>query len=131
MTRHGNCLVRKGDLEAAVEVLNRALTEHRTPDALKLRDAAEKTLKQRKEDAYVDLEKADEAKNEGNDAFKGADYPRAVERYREALRRGPPGKWDEAYKVFSNRAACYTKLGALPDGAQSLPRCACRAALLV
>ena len=58
-----------------------------------------------------------QAKNEGNEAFKAADYPKAIERYTEALKRGPPGQWDEAYKCFSNRAACYTKLGAMPEGA--------------
>lgn len=123
MTRHGNCLIKKDDLEGAVEMLNRALTEHRTADTLKLRDSAERTLKQRREESYVDLALADEAKIKGNDAFKAADYPKAVAHYSEALRRGPAGKWDEAYKVYSNRAACYTKLGALPDGVTPLGTC--------
>jgi hypothetical protein len=57
-----------------------------------------------------------QAKNEGNEAFKAADYPKAIERYTDALKRGPPGQWDEAYKCFSNRAACFTKLGAMPEG---------------
>ena len=125
MTRHGNCLIKQGNLEAAVDVLNRALTEHRTADALKLRDSAERTLKQRREDAYIDLAAADEEKNKGNEAFKGADYPTAVAHYSEALKRGPPAKWDEAYKVHSNRAACYTKLGALPQGTRCLLELAC------
>lgn len=64
-----------------------------------------------------------QAKNEGNDAFKAADYPKAIERYTEALKRGPPGLWEEAYKCFSNRAACYTKLGAMPEGALPLQPC--------
>lgn len=116
MTRHGNCLIKKDDLPAAIDMLNRALTEHRTADCLKLRDAAEKELRMRREQAYVDLALADDEKNKGNDAFKAADYPQAVEHYTEALKRGPPDQWPEAYKVYSNRAACYTKLGAMPDG---------------
>jgi len=43
-------------------------------------------------------------------------YPEAVQHYEEALRRGPSSVNAEAYKLYSNLAACYTKLGAYPDG---------------
>ena len=52
----------------------------------------------------------------GNLAFKEARYPDAVKHYSEALKRGPPGVNPEAHKLFSNRAACYTKLGAWTAG---------------
>ena len=52
----------------------------------------------------------------GNAAFKGARYPEAVKHYSEALKRGPPGVNPDAHKLFSNRAACYTKLGAWDAG---------------
>lgn len=126
MTRHGNCLIKKGDLQGAIDVLNRALTEHRTADTLKLRDGAEKALKKQQEEGYVDLALADEQKVKGNEAFKEQKFPEAVAFYTEALRRGPPGQWEDAYKVFSNRAACYTKLGALPEGARFPSNALCR-----
>lgn len=68
----------------------------------------------------MDFEKAEEEKELGNAAFKGADFPKAIGHYTEALKRGPGGEWPEAYKVYSNRAACYTKLCALPEGTPPL-----------
>lgn len=116
MTRHGNALVKAGRLEEAIKMYEHALTEHRNPDSLKALQTTQKRLKDEQEAAYVDLGKAEEEKEAGNVAFKAADYPTAISHYTDALKRGPPEQWSEAYKVFSNRAACYTKLGALPEG---------------
>lgn len=52
-------------------------------------------------------------------AFKEGRYPEAVRHYQEALKRGPPSVNPEAHKVYSNLAACYTKLGAYPEGVKA------------
>ncbi len=39
------------------------------------------------EEAYVDAALADEEREKGNAAFKGARYPEAVAHYQEALKR--------------------------------------------
>ena len=54
-------------------------------------------------------------------AFKEQQYPEAVKFYTEALARGPPDVNADAHKLFSNRAACYTKLGAWDQGIKVCP----------
>lgn len=98
----------------------------RNADTLDKLHAAEKALKQRQETAYVDLDACAVERELGNAAFKGARYPDAVKHYSEALKRGPSVVNAEAYKLFSNRAACYTKLGAWDAGMKvsALPKAA-------
>ena len=64
----------------------------------------------------MDLALCEKERELGNEAFKDMKYPEAVKHYQEALKRGPPSAYPEAYKVYSNLAACFTKLGAFPDG---------------
>ncbi|KAG7671793.1 putative Hsp70-Hsp90 organizing protein 3 [Nannochloris sp. 'desiccata'] len=123
MTRKGNALVKKGDLAEAIEVYNRSLTEHRNADTLKRLQEAEKALKEATEEAYIDTGKCAEEKELGNVAFKAQKYPEAVAHYSEALKRGPAKVNPEAYKLHSNRAACYTKLGAWNEGLKDAEEC--------
>lgn len=123
MTRIGNALVKLGKLEEAVSIYNRSLTEHRNADTLKRLNETEKAIKDAKEAAYIDLELCSEEKEKGNAAFKEQNYPEAVKHYSEALKRGPPSVNQEAYKLFSNRAACYTKLGAWNEGLKDAEKC--------
>ena len=59
----------------------------------------------------------------GAQAFQGQRYPEAVKHYTEALALGPPAVNPEAHKLFSNRAACYTKLGAWTEGVKDADEC--------
>ena len=56
-------------------------------------------------------------------AFNEQQYPEAVKHYTEALARGPPEVNPDAHKLFSNRAACYTKLGAWNEGLKDAEQC--------
>jgi len=123
MTRIGNSQVKLGMLEEAISTYNKSLTEHRSADTLKRLNETERALKKSQEDAYIDMALCTEEKEKGNEAFKAQNFPEAVKHYTEALKRGPPGVNEEAHKLYSNRAACYTKLGAWNEGIKDADKC--------
>ncbi|WOG88436.1 hypothetical protein DCAR_0207671 [Daucus carota subsp. sativus] len=122
LTRKGTALVKMAkiskDFEPAIEAFQKALTEHRNPDTLKKLNDAEKAKKDLEQQEYFDPKIADEEREKGNELFKQQKYPEAIKQYTEALRRNP-----KDHKVYSNRAACYTKLGALPEGLKDAEKC--------
>lgn len=108
--RTGNAFSKKGDLANAIKYYNKSLTEHRTPDILtKLREA-ERAQAEAQRLAYIDPEKAAEAREEGNKLFKAGDFAGAVKAYTEAIKRDPKDP-----RGYNNRANAYTKLVALPE----------------
>ncbi|KAI8904363.1 hypothetical protein EDD86DRAFT_213225 [Gorgonomyces haynaldii] len=110
LARIGSAYVKKDDLEQAIKFFQKSLSEHRTADTLeKLREV--ETLKKKKDlEAYIDPKLADEAREEGNNLFKNHDYAGSVKLYTEAVKRNPKDA-----RNFSNRAAAYMKLMALPE----------------
>jgi stress-induced-phosphoprotein 1 len=122
LTRKGTALMKLAktskDYEAAIEVFNKALTEHRNPDTLKKLNDAERVKKELEQQEYFDPTIADTEREKGNEFFKQDKYPEAVKHYTEAIKRNPSDP-----KVYSNRAACYTKLGALPEGLKDANKC--------
>lgn len=108
--RIGNAYQKLGDLANAIEYYQRSLTEHRTPDVLAKLRAAEKTKIENDKKAYIDPEKAEQAREEGNKCFKEADWPGAVKAYTETIQRAP-----EDPRGYSNRAAALAKLMSFPE----------------
>jgi stress-induced-phosphoprotein 1 len=105
LARMGNAYRKSGDLKNAKMAYEKALTEHRTPDYKLCLSEIEVELKKSEELAYVNPEIAEEEKLKGNNFFKSGDFSNAVKTYTEAIRRNPTDP-----KIYSNRAACFTKL---------------------
>ncbi|KAJ8526810.1 hypothetical protein K7X08_029287 [Anisodus acutangulus] len=122
LTRKGTALAKMAksskDFEAAIEVFQKALTEHRNPDTLKKLNDAEKAKKELEQQEYFNPQIADEEREKGNQFFKEMKYPDAVKHYTESIKRNPKDP-----RAYSNRAACYTKLAALPEGLKDAEKC--------
>lgn len=108
--RIGTAYERLGDLTKAIDNYKRSLTEHRTPDVANKLRAAEKLKIDTAKKAYIDPEKAEEARELGNKKFKESDWPGAVEAYSEMIKRAP-----EDPRGYSNRAAAFIKLLEFPS----------------
>lgn len=109
--RIANSLVKLDRLEEAVRFYNKSLTEHRIADTLTRLRETEKLITERAKAAIYNPELAEAARNEGNNHFKEGRYVEAVTAYTEAIRRD-----EKDPRAYSNRAACYLKLAAIPEG---------------
>ncbi|CAA0820580.1 Hsp70-Hsp90 organizing protein 3 [Striga hermonthica] len=122
LTRKGSAIVKMAkcskDYDPAIETFQKALTEHRNPDTLKKLNDAEKAKKDLEQQEYFDPQIADEEREKGNQYFKEQKYPEAIKHYTEAIKRNPKDP-----KAYSNRAASYTKLGAMPEGLKDAEKC--------
>lgn len=108
--RMGSSYEKLGDLANAIANYNKSLTEHRTPDVLNKLRAAEKAKLKSEKEAYINPEEADKARELGNQKFKEADWPGAVEAYSEMTKRAP-----EDPRGYTNRAAALIKLMTFPS----------------
>lgn len=113
--RKANALSKLKRYDESIEYYKKAMREHGDPsfkDALK---AVEKQKKLEEELAYLDPTKAEEHREAGNKLFSENKYPEAIKEYDEGLRRDPNN-----VKIYSNRAATYTKLMELPHALKDI-----------
>ncbi|KAL6049270.1 Hsp70-Hsp90 organizing protein 3-like [Balamuthia mandrillaris] len=116
--RIGNACMKLQDYSEAVNAYSSSLTEYRTKETLKALKQAEALKKEKEDREYLSEEKSKEEKDKGNEAFRNGDIPNAIHHYTEAIRRNPTD-----HTLYSNRAACYTKLGEYPLGLKDCDKC--------
>lgn len=118
LVRMGNVHMKRNDLASAITSYERSLVENRDSNIAKKVNALKKRVKEEEKLAYQDPVKSEEAREEGNNKFRKGKFAEAVKDYDEALKRNP----DNA-KVYSNRAACLTKLASFPEALRDLDKC--------
>lgn len=118
LTRIGNAHRKLENWKTAKTYYEKSLSEYRTPEVKTLLSEIEKRIKEEERKAYIDPAKAEEEKEIGNEYFKKGEYSTAIKHYSEAIARNPDDP-----KLYSNRAACYTKLAAFDLGLKDCETC--------
>ncbi len=116
--RIGTCYFQQEQYEKAKEYFNKSLTEFRTADILDKMRECERLLAQQQKQAYHSPQLSQEARDRGNTLFKDQKYAEAVKEYTEAIKRD-----EKDPKAYSNRSACYHKLGAFPEALKDCDTC--------
>jgi len=88
-TRAAKAYQKKKDLESAIKMCNEAQLENYDKDTQRLLKTLELEKKKADAIAYQSEEKAEEAKQRGNDHFRSKEWGPAVEAYEEAVKRAP------------------------------------------
>ncbi|GMT09223.1 hypothetical protein PFISCL1PPCAC_520, partial [Pristionchus fissidentatus] len=117
-TRAGNAELKRSNLKAALNWFQRSLSEYRDPELLKKTKVLEAQIKEEELKAYQSPEIAEQEKQKGNEFFKKGDYPNAMKHYNEAVKRHPDNPI-----LYSNRAACLTKLMEFQRALDDCERC--------
>jgi len=105
LTRCAKAYQKKGDVEKAIEMFKDSLLEHHDNATQRLLKNLELEKKKADKLAYQDDGLAEEAKQRGNDHFRGKKWGEAVKEYEEAVKRAPKNP-----AIRNNLAAALCKI---------------------
>lgn len=117
-TRIGNSYRKLKEYKNAKLHYEKSLSEFRSPDTKTLLSEIETVLKEEERKAYINPEVSEQEKEKGNEFFRKGQFADALKYYSEAIKRNPSDA-----KIYSNRAACYTKLAAFDLGLKDCDTC--------
>ncbi len=105
LTRAAKAYQKKGDITKAIELCEQAQLESFDKTTQRLLKTMELDKKKSDAAAYLSDEKAEEAKQRGNDFFRDKDWVSAVREYEEAVKRAPKNA-----AIRNNLAAALCKI---------------------
>lgn len=117
-SRIGNAHMKLDQLDEAITAYQKSITEFDDDKIIKAHKAAIKLREKRDAEAYINPEISESERQEGNKMFKAGDFPGAIKKYTEAIKRNP-----KAAAAFNNRATAYMKLGEFPMALKDCDRC--------
>ena len=80
--RMGNALVKLDELDAAIEQYENSLMEHRDPQVELKAKETRRLIEKKAAEAYLDPEKGEECRKQGNELFKEGKWVDAIQKYR-------------------------------------------------
>merc|ERR1719160_588350 len=116
--RMASCYEKQNMFDEALAMYSKATTEDNSRQTRNaIRECERKKEKWEKEKA-LDPEGAEKRREQGNEHFKNQEWAKAKTEYDEAIKMNPADA-----KLYSNRAAAFTKLIAYPDALRDLDEC--------